>query len=439
MHRNDVKRGRIVYTAPCSETQPIGMTMRSSRRSVLFAVAAASLLASHPRDAGAQSAAGARISDGTVKIGLMLDMSGPLSDTTGGGSAAAAKMAVEDFGGRVLGAPIEVLVADHENSSERAAAIARDWFAHQKVDAIMDVTGSPEALAVQGIASSRDKIISLSSAAAERLSNEACTSTSIHYVADTHSIAHTIGSALMERGDNTWFFITVDNSFGYDLERGIASVVEAMHGTVLGHARHPLDTQDFTSYLAQASHSRAKVIGLVNGGADVAATIRQAAEREMIPGPQLFAAPVMRINQVHALGLATTQGMMLSESFYWDMSEAARTWSMRFYDRTQKMPNGSQAGVYSSTLHYLRAVAHAGTDATGPVMQAMRDTPVDDFFAHNGHIRADGVMVHDLRLYQVKTPAESHEPWDYFKLVATIPGEEAVTPLAESKCPLIKP
>ena len=413
--------------------------MRSSRRSVLFAITAAALLPSRPGGAGAQSvSAGARISDGVVKIGLILDMSGPYSDTTGGGSATAAKMAVEDFGRRVLGAPIEVLVADHENSTDRAAAIARDWFTHQKVDAIMDVTGSSEALIVQGIANSHDKIISLSSAAAERLSNEACTPTSIHYVADTHSIAHTVGSALMERGDNTWFFITVDNGFGYDLERGIASVVEAKDGKVLGHARYPLDTQDFTSYLAQAQHSRAKVIGLVNGGEALEATIKQAAEREMIPGPQIFAAPVMRINQVHALGLAMTQGMMVSESFYWDMSEAARTWSMRFYDRTQMMPNGLQAGVYSSTLHYLKAVAQAGTDATGPVMQAMRDMPVNDFFAHDGHIRADGIMVHDLRLYQVKTPAESHAPWDYFKLIATIPGAEAVTPLADSKCPLIK-
>jgi len=416
------------------------MTMRRTLQPVLFAAIAAFLLASLLGGAGAQPAQGtAAISDGVVKIGLILDMSGPYSDTTGVGSATAAKMAVEDFGGRVLGAPIEVIVADHENRADRAAAIARDWFANQKVDAIMDVTGSSEALIVQAIAGTRDKIISLSSAVAERLSNEACTATSIHYAFDTHAIAQTIGAALAARGNDTWFFITVDYSFGYDLENDTTAVIEAKGGKVLGHARYPLNAHDFGSYLARARQSQAKVIGLANGGTDLIDLIKQAARLGMIPGPQVFAGLGLRINGVDALGLETTQGLMLGESFYWDLNEATRVWSKRFFERVKKMPNSVQAAVYSSTMHYLQAVAAAGTDETEPVMKMMRTTPIDDFFAHNGQIRADGVMVHDMRLFQVKTPAESHYPWDYFKLVATVPGDQAFAPLSQSKCPLVKP
>ena len=416
------------------------MTMRPHWRPALFAAVAAFLIANPWGDAGAQPAqSGSPIAAGVVRLGLILDMSGPYSDTTGVGSATAAKMAVEDFGGRVLGTPIEVLVADHENSADRAAAIARDWFDTRHVDAIMDVAGSSEAQIVQRIGDSRHKIVILNAAVAERLSNEACTATSIHYAFDTHAIAHTVGAALVARGDNTWFFITVDYSFGYDLENDTAAVVTESGGKVLGHARYPLDAHDFGSYLARAKESQAKVIGLANGGRDLTDTIRQAAQRGMIPGPQVFAALALRINGVHSLGLETTQGLMLGESFYWDTDEATRAWSKRFFERVNQMPNSVQAGVYSSTMHYLRAIAAAGTDETEPVMKAMRAAPIDDFFAHDGHIRADGVMVHDMRLLQVKTPAESHYPWDYFKLVATIPGKEAFAPLSQSKCPLVKP
>ncbi len=402
---------------------------------VLWAV-----LGADPGGPAAAQAAGpaAGISDGTVKIGLILDMSGPYSDTTGIGSATAAKMAVEDFGGRVLGAPIAVLVADHQNSPDRAAAIARDWFTNQHVDAIMDVTGSSPALIVQAIAGARNKIISLSAPGAERLSNEACTPTSIHYVYNTYSISHTVGGALVARGLDSWFFITVDYSFGYDLERDTAAVVEASGGKVLGHALYPLDTRDFGSYLARARQSGAKVIGLANAGADVADTLRQAARLGVIPGPQTFASLALRITGVHALGLEIAQGLTLSESFYWDMNAATRAWSTRFFARTNKMPNSLQAGVYSSTMHYLQAVAATGTDATEPVMRMMRATPINDFFAHNGRIRADGVMVHDTHLFQVKTPGESNGPWDYYKLLATIPGDQAFRPLAQSKCPLVQ-
>ena len=414
--------------------------MQASWRLLLFAAVAAVFLASPwNRAAAQQGVSTARISDGVVKIGLLVDMTGPYSQTTGIGSATAAKMAVEDFGGRVLGAPIEILVADHENRADRAAAIARDWFGNQHVDAIMDVTGSSEALIVQAIAATRHKIIALSSAVAERLSNEACTATSIHYAFDTHAIASAVGSALVARGYDSWFFITVDYSYGYDLERDTAAVVEQHGGTVLGRARHPLDAHDFGSYLARARESRAKVIGLANGGTDQAATIKEAARLNMVPGSQILAGLGLRINAVHSLGLETTQGMVLSESFYWDLDEATRAWSKRFFDRVKKMPSSPQAGVYSSTMHYLQAVAGAGTDETEAVMKVMRATPIDDFFAHDGRIRADGVMVRDLRLFQVKTPSESRYPWDYYKLVATVPGDQAFAPLSQSKCPLVKP
>lgn len=416
------------------------MTMRACWRPAAFAAIAAVFLASPWGRAAAQPAeSAARISDGVVRIGLILDMSGPYSETTGIASATAAHMAVEDFGGRVLGAPIELVIGDHENNADRAAAIARDWFQNQQVDAIMDVTGSSEALIVQAIANTRHKIISLSAPGAVRLTNEACTPTSIHYVYDTHSLAHTVGAALVARGADSWFFITVDYSFGYDLESDTTAVVTAKGGEVLGHARHPLNAPDFASYLARAQQSGAKVVGLANAGGDTAKTIRQAARLGMIPGPQTFAAPALRINGIHALGLATAQGMMVSAGFYWDMNEATRAWSKRFFGRAKKMPNDLQAGVYSSTMHYLRAVADAGTDDTDAVMKTMRATPIDDFFAHDGHIRADGVMVHDMYLFQVKAPAESHYPWDYFKLAASVPGEEAFAPLAQSKCPLVKP
>ena len=415
------------------------MTMRSLVRCGRFAVAVALLSAAAAGGASAQSAEPApKISDGVVKIGLILDMSGPYADNTGEGSATAVRMAVDDFGGKVLGAPIEVVVADHHNSSDRAGVIARDWFDAQHVDAIMEVTGSSEALIVQRIADTRHKIVSLSGPGAQRLSNEACTATSIHYVFDTYSIAHTAGSALVDKGEKTWFFVTVDYSFGYDLENETAEVVEQNGGSVLGHARHPLDAADFSSYLARARESQAKVIGLADAGTDMANAIRQGAKLGMIPGPQTFAALSMRINAVHALGLETTQGLALSESFYWDLDEATRAWSKRFFAKLGKMPNSIQAGVYSSTMHYLQAIQKTGTDATDPVMAAMRAAPIDDFFAHGGHIRADGLMVHDTHLFQVKAPGESKYDWDYLRLVATIPGDKAFQPLSGSKCPLVQ-
>jgi branched-chain amino acid transport system substrate-binding protein len=396
-------------------------------------------------DVGAQSptsaapAPSAGVSDGAVKLGLILDMSGPFSELTGKGSVAAAQMAVDDFGGKVLGAPIQIVVADPQDSADRAASIARDWFGDQHVDAIMDVSGSSEALIVQAIGATRNKIVILNAPGANRLTEEGCTATSVHYTNDTYVIAHTLGQAIVANGGNSWFFITADYSYGYDLESETAAVVKASGGTVIGHARHPLGTEDFSSYLLQAQQSGAKVIGLADAGADTTKVVKQAAAMGMIPGPQTFAGLSMRLNQVHDLGLATTQGMVLGASFYWDTNDQTQAWSKRFFDRVGVMPNELQAGLYSSTTHYLQAIVQAGTDATEPVMRAMRIAPINDFFAHDGHIRADGVMVHDMYLFRVKTPAESHYPWDYLQRVATIPGTKAFAPLAQSKCPLVWP
>jgi branched-chain amino acid transport system substrate-binding protein len=402
-------------------------------------LALGALLAAAAVNAQSPTSGTGAISGDGLKIGLILDMGGTYSELTGMGCEAAAEMAVEDFGGKVLGAPIQVVVADHHDNADTAAAIARDWFDKQHVDAVMDVAGSSEALYVQRIADTRGKIVILNAPGANRLSGESCTATSVHYTNDTYAVAHTLGKAIVANGGKSWFFVTVDYSNGYDLEDETAAVVKASGGTVLGHARHPLGTEDFSSYLLQAQQSGAQVIGLANAGNDTTNAVKKAAKLGMIPGPQTFASLSMRINQINDLGLATTQGMMMAESFYWDESDAARAWSKRFFDRVGAMPNALQAGTYSSTMHYLQAVAKAGTDATDPVMKAMRAAPIDDFFTHNGVIRADGLMVHDMYLFRVKKPDESHYPWDYLQPVSTIPGDQAFQPLAQSKCPLVQP
>jgi branched-chain amino acid transport system substrate-binding protein len=424
---------KILSSAP--RTAPRHGARRRTRASpAAVAAVLAACLAATP--AGAQSSPA--ISDGVVKLGLLPDLSGPYASSGGEGSVTAARMAIEDFGGSVLGAPIRLVVVDDRSSTEVAAATAREWFATQHVDAIMDVSASSPALAVQAIARTRHKIVMLSSAAAERLTNEACSPTSVHYVFDTYAVAHTLGKAIVLRGGDTWFFITVDYSFGYDLEDDTVAVVKENGGKVLGHARYPLGATDFTSYLARARQSEAKVVALANGGRDLINAVRQAASLGLARGGQIVTGLSVVINAVHQIGLATAQGMMLTEAFYWDMNNATRAWSRRFFDRRHAMPNSLNAGVYSSTMHYLKAVQAAGTDATEPVMRAMRQMPIDDFFSHRGHIRADGVMIHDMYLFQVKKPDESHHPWDYYKLLATIPGDQTFRPLWQSQCPLVK-
>ncbi len=373
-----------------------------------------------------------------VKLGLILDMSSVYADVTGAGSEMAARMAVEDFGGKVLGRPIEVLVADHQNKPDLAASIARKWFDVDHATALMDVAASGPALSAMGVAKTANKVIMLSGPGATSITNEACIPSVVHYAYDTYALAHTTGKTLVQRGGKSWFFLTVDYTFGHQLEADTASVVKADGGRVLGDALAPIATSDYSSYLLQAQQSKAQVVAFALAGNDLINAVKQATEFGLNQGGQKLTGLLVYINDVHSLGLQATQGMMLTSAFYWDRDEGSRRWAQRFFDRLHKMPNMSQAGVYSATLHYLKAVQAAGTTDTAPVMRAMRAMPVDDFFAHNGHIRADGLMVHDLFLFQVKTPAELKSPWDLYKLVATIPGDQAFQPLSELKCPLVK-
>ncbi len=373
-----------------------------------------------------------------LRLGLLLDMSGPYADLNGPGSETAAKMAAEDFGGRVLGRPIEVVAADHNNRADIASARAREWFGPGRVAAIMDVAGSSAALAVQEVGRNANRIVVLSSPASTRIINESCSPTSVLYTYTTYAIAQTVGRAAVAQGGRSWYFIAADYAFGHGLVQDTSAVVHAAGGTVLGSARHPLGTSEFSNFLLQAQSSRADVVALANAGSDMINAVKQAREFGLGRGRQRLAALVAMITDVHSMGLADAQGLLLSESFYWDLNEEARAWSRRFFERFGRMPTMLQAGTYSSTMHYLKAVQAAGTDEAGAVMRAMRDTPVNDFFARNGRVREDGLMVHDMHLFQVKAPAESAGPWDYYRLVATIPGEEAFPSLADSTCPLVR-
>lgn len=407
------------------------------RKSVAVAIGGASLLAC-AFAAPAQENNKEKISDGVVKIGLIEDMSSIYADITGIGAVTAAKMAVEDFGGKVLGAPIDVVSADHQNKADISSATAREWFDNQHVDALTDVAASATALAAVDVAKTKNKIVILNGPGAARITNEACTPVSIHYTYDNYALAHGTGGAMVKAGYDTWFFIAADYAFGHDLEAVTTNVIKANGGQVLGDVRVPINTADFSSALLQAQSSKAKVVGLANAGADTQNSIKQAAEFGIVRGGQKMAGLLVFINDVNSLGLEVAQGMLLTTAFYWDRNDESRAWAQRYFQRMNRMPNMAQAGIYSATTHYLEAVAAAGTDATQPVMEKMRATPINDFFVKNGTIRDDGRMVHDMYLYEVKKPAESKGAWDYYKPAAEIPADQAFLPLAESKCPLVK-
>jgi branched-chain amino acid transport system substrate-binding protein len=400
------------------------------------AAALAACVAALPVAASAQPAP--RISDNVVRLGFLLDMSGVYADVTGPGTVAAARMAVEDFGGKVLGTPIEIEAADHFNKADVAASKAREWLDTGRVDAILDVAASATALAVVEVAKEKNKIVVMSGPGAVRLTNEACSTISVHWAYDTYALAHSTGAATVKNGGDSWFFITADYAFGQELERDAGETVKAAGGKVLGSVRAPLSTPDFSSFLLQAQGSKAKVVGLANAGGDFTNSVKQAAEFGLTQSGQKLAGLLVYDQDIHSLGLKATQGMLLTSGFYWDMNEETRAFAKRFYERVKKMPNMSQAGAYSTVLHYLKAVQAAGTDETAAVMAKMRQTPVNDVFAKNGRIREDGRMVHDMYLFQVKTPEESKGEWDLYKLVATIPGDEAFQPLSKSRCPLVK-
>ena len=403
----------------------------------LLSTAVALALGVLPTAAIAQARPAAKISDGVVKIGLILDMSSLYADITGEGSATAARMAVEDFGGKVLGAPIEVMAADHQNKAEVAATMAREWYDARKVDIIADVAASATALAALEVAKQKNKLIMFSGPGSTRLTNENCTPVSVHYAYDTYALAVGTGRGVLKTGGDTWFFLTADYAFGHSLEKDTSDVLRAEGGRILGSVRHPLNASDFSSFLLQAQASKAKIIGLANAGGDTINAIK-AANEFGITKTQKLAGLLVFINDVHALGLATTQGMLLTESYYWDMNDESRKWARRFFEKMKKMPNMVQAGTYSSVTHYLKAVQAAGTDETGAVMAKMKSMPINDFFVKNGRIREDGRMIRDMYLFEVKSPAESKYPWDYYKLKATIPGEQAFMPVAKSVCPLLK-
>ncbi|MGK6309375.1 ABC transporter substrate-binding protein [Variovorax sp. DT-64] len=377
-------------------------------------------------------------SDGVVRIGVITDMGGVLSELSGRGSAMAVKMAVEDFGGQVLGKPIEVLEVDHQNKADIAANKAREWFDVQKVDMITDLTNSAVALAAVDMAKQKNRIAIVNGAGALRLTNESCTPNSIHYAWDTYAMANGTAQAIVKKGGDTWYFLTADYAFGHQIERDVTEVVTAAGGKVVGTSRHPFNASDFSSFMVAAKGSGAKIIGLANGGSDTINAIKSAQEFGIDPAKQNLAGLAVFITDIHGVGLKAAQGVMLTEAFYWDSNDETRQWSRRFFERMKKMPTAIHAANYSSTMHYLRSVRDAGTDAAGTVMAKMKATPVNDFFAKNGRIREDGRMVHDMYLMQVKTPAESKYPWDYYKRLAVIPAAEAFQPLAKSTCPLVR-
>ncbi|MDQ6621149.1 MAG: ABC transporter substrate-binding protein [Pseudomonadota bacterium] len=379
------------------------------------------------------------ISGDVVRIGVLTDMGGALADLSGAGSVMAVRMAVEDFGGRVLGKPIDVLQADHQNKPDIASSVAREWIDRQGVDMITDLTNSAVALAVVGIVKDTSRIAIVNGAGTTRITNADCTPNSVHWAWDTYAMANGTAKAIVKQGGNTWFFLTADYAFGQQSEKDVSEVVVGSGGKVLGSVRHPLGTSDFSSFILQAQQSGAKIIGLANGGADTINSIKAAQEFGLsTSGKQNLAGLAVFITDIHSLGLKAGQGLILTAAFYWDRDDETRKFARRFFERMKKMPTGIQAANYSSTLHYLKAVQAAGTDEAAAVMARMKSTPVNDFFANNGRIRADGRMVHDMYLVQVKKPEESKYAWDYYKVLATIPGDEAFQPLAQSTCALVK-
>ncbi|WP_441351314.1 MULTISPECIES: ABC transporter substrate-binding protein [unclassified Tardiphaga] len=385
------------------------------------------------------SASAAMAQTKPLKLGAILDMSGLYADITGPGSETAAKMAVEDFGGEVLGRKIEIVAADHLNKADLSANIARDMLDNQGVEAIIDVAASATALAASEIARARNKIIIFNGPGSIRLSNEACGPYTVHYVFDTYAQANVTGLATVKQGLDSWYFLTADYAFGQDLERDTTAVVQKAGGKVVGGVKHPLNTSDFSSFLLQAQSSKAKVVGLANAGGDTINAIKQAAEFGLTKsGGQKLSPLLAFISDIDSVGLETAQGLILAEAFYWDLNDGTREFTKRFQARTKRVPTSAQAGVYSSVGHYLKAVKAAGTTDAAAVMKLMKETPINDMFAKNGKIREDGRMVHDMYLFEVKKPSESKGRWDDYKLLATVPGDQAFQPLEASRCPLVK-
>src|SRR5438552_13416091 len=373
-----------------------------------------------------------------VKIGILNDQSGVYADYGGKYSLEAAKMAIEDFGGEVLGQKVELVTADHQNKPDLATAIARRWYDTEGVDMITELTTSSVALAVQELSKEKKKIDIVVGAATSRITGDACTPYSFHWAYDTRALAVGTGGALVQAGGDTWFFLTADYAFGYALEKDTTDIVASRGGKVLGSVRIPLNSSDFSSFLLQAQSSKAKIIGLANAGLDTTNSIKQAAEFGIVKGGQKLAGLLMTLAEVHGLGLQAAQGLVLTEGFCWDHDDKSRDLANRFFKRTGRMPNMIQAGTYSATLAYLKAVKAAGTKDTEAVSKKMKELPVDDQFAQGGKVLENGRMVHDLYLFEVKKPSESKKPWDYYKQLAVVPGDKAFPAAKDSGCPLVK-
>jgi len=384
--------------------------------------------------------ASAQYSDGVIKIGVMNDMSGLYADIAGPGSVWAARKAVEDFGAAAKGMKVEILAADHQNKPDIGSNIARQWIDVDKVDVIVDVPTSSVGLAVNQIIREKNKVHLNTGSATSDMTNKACSPNTVHWAYDTYMLSNGTGKAMVKTGGDTWFFLTADYAFGHALERDTEAVVTANGGKVVGKVRTPFPGQDLSSFLLQAQASKAKVIGLANAGGDTINSIKQAAEFGITKGGQNLAGLLVFITDVHSLGLPTAQGLVLTESFYWDLNDGTRAWSKQFAAAHKgRMPSMVQAGVYASVLHYLKAVEALKSDADGvKVVDKMKEMPTDDKLFGKGTIRVDGRKIHDAFLFEVKKPAESKGPWDYYKLRATIPAAEAFRPLAQSECSLVK-
>ena len=402
-----------------------------SRTALLIAALAAS--------SGLVGAAKDKISDGVVKIGVLTDMSGVYSTLGGKGTQVAVEMAVKDFGGTILGKPIQVVGADHQNKADIASAKAREWFDNEKVDMITGLLNSGCALAVQKIAGDKKRIVMVTGAATTDLTNKAAwTPYGIHYVYDTYALGKVTGQAVVQHGGKSWFFLTADYAFGQSLEQNTTKFVTQLGGKGVGSVRHPLSTADFSSYLLQAQSSGAQIIGLANAGGDTINAIKQAREFGIGQKGQRLVGLLIFDTDIKSLGLNVAQGMQFTSGFYWDRDDAARAWSKRFYAIHKAMPTMDQAGAYSATMNYLKAIKAAGTDDPDAVMAKLKSMDISDFFAVHGKIRVDGRMVHDMYLMEVKKPSESKGEWDLLKIVRTVPGDEAFMPLSESTCPAVK-
>lgn len=378
-----------------------------------------------------------QISDNVVRIGVLNDQSSIYADFGGPGSVIAAHMAVEDVGSKVLGAPIEILVADHQSKADIGASIARKWFESDKVDLAIGFDNSAVALAVEQVAAQMNRIAIASAVGTTDFTGKNCTPTEASWVHDAYALTNTLARSVVGRGKDTWFFVTVDYTFGHSMEAEAARAVVASGGKVLGTARHPLNSADFSSYLLRAQASGAKVVAMANAAGDMINAIKQANEFGLKRGGQSILPLLTFITDVHSMGLDAAQGLSFLTAFYWDRTDESRAWSKRFFERHKRMPTSAQAAVYSAIRHYLHAVEAAGTDETGAVMAKLRAIPVNDFYATIGKVREDGRLVHDMYFVEVKTPAESKGPWDYYRLLAVIPGHEAFQPLNEAGCPLV--